>query len=350
MAKVALIVFLCFSALSCKDSDLANVATPIVDASASSQDALAAIDLAVSASVPDALALSQDSLAPTDAPIQTADARSSVYLLASISDAPSIGDLFIPALDSISSVLTLDSGEVCSGLIGTPAEIASTPRKYLGLELVAMSLDGNAIVASENTYDRVVADVTSIATLNSSVSNALNASPQTSLTPPSGSMVGRTLFLTVDDVTYPSMQAGSYSAWDCLNAYYGLTTTFFQTATNGNFVTVVLKGTYNTEMILGLYKALPGVVSAASGVVASDGGKGSIQHICAGKVNDAYQYAFKFGSGDCESGCMYIEFDCYQSTAAGVVAPLYGGVDGGGDQTQCMNLYTQLCQAYKISN
>ena len=325
MAKAAvLMLFLCTCLISCKGDPL------LTEVDAASTDVVVVVPLPTpDASILDLPVLMPDVLASVDLPVALPEAPASVDLPTLVPD----------SLPSAVNTVTLDSGESCSGLIGTPAEIASTPRLFRGLELVAMNLDGGPIVASQGTYDRVVTDVTSRA-----------APISTGLMPPSGSMSGRTITLTVDDSTFASMQAGTYAAWDCLNSYYGLMSTDFLTAPNGNILDVVLKGTYNTELILGLYAALPGVVSVLSGEVPSDVARGSYQHICAGRVNDTYQYAFVYGSGDCESGCSNVDYYCYESTAAGVVAPLYGGVDGGSDRTQCRNLYTQLCQAYKIGN
>jgi hypothetical protein len=258
---------------------------------------------------------------------------------------PSVGDSFV----------NLDWGGSCPGVIGTVAEIASTPRPYQGLELVAMNLDGYPIVASQSTYDRVLADVTAIASSVATVSRALNATPRYTsgypgLTPPSGSMTGRGLILTVDAPTYASIGAGTYTAWDCLNSYYGVTVTSLQALTNANIVTVRSNGVLNTNAIAGLYQALPGIETAASNVVLSDYPSGSIQHICAGRSGGIYQYAFEFGSGDCESGCIDIDFICYESTAAGVVSPIPSGLDVGvdGGQDRCYGLYDQLCQGFKV--
>ena len=267
--------------------------------------------------------------------------------LASVRDAPPTPDYPSTAVpdvqvqDSSSSAVDSELGSLVDGgncpVIGTPGQIASTPRSYPGLELVALKLDGEPLVASQATYDRVVADVTAVGATS-------NLAP---LTPPPGSMGGKTVILTVDSDTYASMQEGAYTAWDCLNNYYGMTAILYQTFTNANTAVVVLKGTYNTDLIAPLYQTLPGVTAVpVSGRTTRN--YDSVSYMCAAQTNGVIQYGFMFGEGDCASGCIGIEYDCYESTAAGVVKRVGFAVDGGvdGGQAQCASLFQQLCLNY----
>jgi len=245
-----------------------------------------------------------------------------------------VQDSFPSAMDS--QLGSLVDGEDCP-VMGTPSQIASTPRSYAGLELVALNLDGEPLVASQATYDRVVADVTAVG-----VTSNLAA-----LTPPPGSMGGKTVILTVDANTYASMQQGAYTAWDCLNNYYGMRSIVYQTFTNGNTAAVNLKGMYNVDLIASLYETLPGVTTApVSGKTTRD--YDSVAYICAARGDGVIQYGFMFGEGDCESGCIGLEYDCYESATAGVVNPIGSAGDGGvgGGQAQCGSLFQQLCLNY----
>jgi hypothetical protein len=249
----------------------------------------------------------------------------------------------------IDSGATIDtSPSSCPGftLVGTPAEIASTPRSHPGLELVALNIDGfqpqsgtKPFVASQPTYDRLVADMTPIGGLN--------------LGPPSGSMSGTTLALVVDDPTFASMQAGTYTAWDCLNSYYRKTAVFYHQGVNSshlafNLVEVTLKGIYDINQIFPLYQSLPGVIPSPSSAgligLISQLPQGGYSYICAGQVDSVNRYDIMRGFGDCEAGCITVEYHCYQSTSSGVVTPTSDTTSSA--DTGCRSEFNKLCKNF----
>jgi hypothetical protein len=163
---------------------------------------------------------------------------------------------------------------------------------------------------------------------------ALNSDIATSwapFTPPGTYMDGRTLFLRPDPATYASIEAGTYTAWDCLNRYYQLTEVdAFQ-----GIVSVVLKGNYNLRLLEDLYRGLPGVTNVSS--LDSLGQVGDNAHLCASRSGDQYQYAMMAAYGDCPSGCTYHKLYCYTSSAPGAAALI-------ADPTECAQWYAQFCQ------
>jgi len=238
----------------------------------------------------------------------------------------------------------LDAG-LCIGVVGTPEEIASTPRADVAVELAALKVDSSLVVARQSTYDRILADVTAIR------ATAGFAAGSDSLYPPPVYMNGKVLSLTLDSDALASAKAGTYTAWDCLNDYYGLTSIYVPSPpVIGSAVILSLKGNYNLTLLAGLYGSLPGVVS--TDVFAGTGPESSPPEgtaeilMCIGEANGLYQYAIMATSTICMlPGCS--AYYCYESTMAGVVKAIDDGdvgVDGG--QTQCVDLFNQLCSQY----
>jgi hypothetical protein len=85
-----------------------------------------------------------------------------------------------------------------------------------------------------------------------------------------------------------------------------------------------LKGTYNTDLIASLYERLPGVTAVpVSGRTTRN--YDSVAYVCAGETNGVIQYGFMFGEGDCESGCIGIEYVPARSTQALKTAQMRSG-------------------------
>ena len=216
----------------------------------------------------------------------------------------------------------------CANLIGTPDEIAATPRARGDLELVALRTDGDLLTADQSTYDRVVADMDAIVAVNPDV-----AASVVPFTPPGPYMDGKTLTLAVDSGTGGSIKAGKYHAWDCINNYYQLT----NVEPYSDYAIVTLKGNYNVGLLASLYGSLPGVTSITTLIGGVGGNFGDNAHLCASRIGDQYQYAIMAAYGDCFAGCAYKKLYCYESTAAGLVTL-------NADPAECQQWYTQFCQ------
>jgi hypothetical protein len=110
------------------------------------------------------------------------------------------------------------------------------------------------------------------------------------------------------------MRAGGYSAWDCLNDFYGLAS---PPDVSDAFVVLELEGTYALDVVAPVYAELPGVEQAQPNVVFGDG-----PTICAARDGEDYEYVVDRRGGDCPAGCTTNEAHHFRSTGAGVVEAL----------------------------
>ncbi len=190
----------------------------------------------------------------------------------------------------------------CPGVgLGTPAEIAATPRADVNLERLAL-IRSPGVTASQSIYDRVVEDVGRIRGLYPQVAH-IDFFPEDD---------GKGLLLLVDENTFAAMKAGTYDAWDCLHQYYGLETIDFLVG----FVQLSLKGIYDTRLIAAEYAELPGVTDALPATYAGDG-----PTICLGakEGEDVWHYVFDDASGDCPAGCTMHDYTYFTTTTTGSV-------------------------------
>jgi hypothetical protein len=196
----------------------------------------------------------------------------------------------------------------CPMPLGTPEEIAATPRADTNLELLALQLERNGVTASQRAYDRVVADVTAIR----------DAVPELADVGYFAGDDGKQLVLDPDDKTAMSIVAGEYSAWDCLNDFYGVEALQVQRLQlGGTFVLLTLKGIYALDQLSNLYGQLPGIESVGSNVGGGDG-----PTICARRSADGMdriEYVIDRAGGDCPAGCNTHDARLFESTAPGVV-------------------------------
>jgi hypothetical protein len=193
----------------------------------------------------------------------------------------------------------------CPMPIGSAEDIAATPRDDTNLEMLALALDTAEVVATQETYDRVLADVAAIRTLAPDLAD-VDHRPDND---------GKQLLLTPDDVTFQSIAAGEYSAWDCLNDFYELDSTKQMPIEIGSsFVVISLKGQYDLGELSDLYAKLPGIKS-----VETNSGGGDGPTIRARRRGDSIEYIVDRGSGDCIGGCTVHDAHLFVSIASGVV-------------------------------
>lgn len=192
----------------------------------------------------------------------------------------------------------------CPKPIGTPEEIAATPRWNGALELMALSLEPGRLTASDEMYARLVADVDAIGAMLSTGFGL------------SGAVAGgRNLTLSPDALTTERIRRNEYSAWDCLNEFYGL-----ESLELSDFklidetVRVRLKGIYNMPTIAALYAQLPGIKSARADSYGGDGSR-----ICTSRDGSTFTYVFDERGGDCPAGCTEHNAHAFRSTAPGQV-------------------------------
>jgi len=106
----------------------------------------------------------------------------------------------------------------CDGLElpGTAAELASTPRPNRSAELLALSTDASALVAPDEAYAVIAADLEAIVELDPSLEDIT----------PECSERGRLQFWWEDSPLPDVIWRGEYRAWECHNEWFGVSTTY----------------------------------------------------------------------------------------------------------------------------
>ena len=193
----------------------------------------------------------------------------------------------------------------CPSDLPDAQELAATPRADTNVELLALRFS-NGVVADQAIYDRLSRDLTLITDQDSSVSDI-------HYFPPSD---GKGLLLQTDSQTASEMQAGTYTAWNCLNDAYGLQNTIISVG-SVPFVELELEGIYDIERVAKQYAALPGIKSASSNIGGGDG-----PTICVVRKDDAWHYVFDRASGDCLAGCYEHEYTHFTVSTNGTVSAL----------------------------
>lgn len=174
----------------------------------------------------------------------------------------------------------------CAGLPGTDDELELTPRLDAEAEVLARRVAGT-FTADTPTYERIRRDLASIRARVPAVASVR------------GGRYAGVVSLVVDVSTYASMEAGDYTAWDCLHARYGWTSPRMQSSGSIRLASGSVVGRYDMTAIAALYEQLPGVATA--GLTGWPDGP----RVCAERDPDGtFHYVFNDASGDCPSGCM----------------------------------------------
>lgn len=154
-----------------------------------------------------------------------------------------------------SAVAPAKSFTACPTPLGNEADIAASPRADVDAEVLALRLRPNEIVARQSDYTRIVRDLTTIRTNDASTATIHDAYAflyrlsLTALFSPTGSK---------------AIEAKTYSAWDCLNEFYGVKTTI---VTDGDLrdAALLFKPLINKGPLAAVYKQLPEVDDVGSG-------------------------------------------------------------------------------------
>lgn len=177
--------------------------------------------------------------------------------------------------------------------------VAATPRSDPELELLAILL-GTSLVADGATYERVVRDVGAIRAKNPAVAGLHVPRPYE-----------QRVRIVAEPATAKAMQAKSYHAWDCQNAFWGATA---NDGTSGS-TELTFKGLYAIDGLACLYLSLPGVLQVQSvGPLFGDG-----PALFAWSEADTLHYAFDLAGGDCPSGCTTHHVWHYATTVGGAI-------------------------------
>jgi hypothetical protein len=174
---------------------------------------------------------------------------------------------------------------VCPTPLGTPEELALTPRADTNLELLALTLDTGHVTATQATYERVVADIETIRSLAPSLATVAFWPPHD----------GHSINLTFGSAAMDALGAGEYTAWDCLLAAYrveiGGVIDVFPTYAP----TLYLDGIFDMPRVAEVFSQLPDVSVAIN----TTAGR---RTLCARRDGEHYEYVVDRTRGTCDSG------------------------------------------------
>jgi len=200
-------------------------------------------------------------------------------------------------------------GGSCASYVGqaTAAEIQATPRTDINLEALAISMAGT-LTAPQAVYDRVVTDIGAIRAMMSTI--APGVSTISYRTPDDM----RSLMMGFDSVNMASVQAGTYTDWDCPNQWYEMQ----QIDASSSYVLVEFEGIYNIPMLAAEYGTLLGVQYAEPNSMVGGGGT-----ICGTIDGDTWHFVLVNCLNPSPAGC--IGKDYYYFTTTSTTAPVAGG-------------------------
>jgi hypothetical protein len=196
----------------------------------------------------------------------------------------------------------------CPTLVGDASEMALSPRSDPSLEALALSLEPERVIASQESYDRVVADIAALRALAPDLAGI-------TFTPP----YERSVDVEFGDVASQSIAASQYSAWNCLNEFYGPMNVSSVDNAPAGLVRLAFQRTFNGEVLAELYRQLPGV---RSGEPTYAPGLGTA--LAARKNGDLFEYFVRTSDASCDTECPSPIDDStarrFQSTTAGAIS------------------------------
>jgi hypothetical protein len=215
----------------------------------------------------------------------------------------------------------------CPDPLGTPEELALTPRADINLELLALVLEPGRAVASQATYERVVADIEEARRLESLLDDIDYYAPHD----------GRTLVVELTEEAMVAFTAGRDRAWQCLNEAYGGRMAPVIDFFGGFQFDLMLNGIYNLPLVAELYRRAPGVL-----FVEPRQSDGDASTLCAGHTGSHYEYVIDRAYSDCSSACTRHDAHHFASDAAGEVTKLGEWNSLSGEPTP--DWFTRLCE------
>jgi hypothetical protein len=170
--------------------------------------------------------------------------------------------------------------------LGTPEEIAATPREDVDAELLALGL-ADGLTADPGTYARVAGDLALMREMDPTIAHIRVFGQD-----------GKTFSLEFDAPTMVEVREDAYEGWLCPNEHYVLEDMYI--SHYSSWVSLTLKGIYNIELVAEEYAGLPGVTYVEFGIWVGDG-----PTICLTAEGELHHYVFDDAHGDCPAGCMY---------------------------------------------
>lgn len=180
--------------------------------------------------------------------------------------------------------------DACADLVAgaSSTDLARTPYPDAEAELLAFESRGT-VVAPEDAYLRIQAELAAIRTEYPEMAEIV-AQPSWDV---------NRLDFRFDEDGARALVEGTYDAWDCLNAHYGVTRIDLSRTEAVGTASIHFPARLNIEALILDYMDLPSLVIASAMSRLGDG-----NDVCVLAQGDAHLYIFDRGSGDCPAGCI----------------------------------------------
>lgn len=186
-----------------------------------------------------------------------------------------LGHPFAPILDT-GAFATCDVVPACGS--GSPADVAASPRPDEEIENLTLFL-ADTTVAREADYSRIASDLAAI--------RAAYPMLQASFVP---GFVTDEMILGFDFATAILVQTGAYSAWSCLNDWYGEESVAVLIP---SFFVLRFGGRYRIDRMLPDYAALAGVTSAELNATSYFPVPNLVPTLCGERHGERFDYFFR---------------------------------------------------------
>jgi hypothetical protein len=181
----------------------------------------------------------------------------------------------------------------------TVAAIALSPFADKEAETLAIEASGK-FVAPKQVYEHIVSDLALIRSQNPAVQD-IRATE---------SWAPDELLMSFDAEGMSTVQAGTYTDWNCANTYYG----FLKKEVISSFIVLHFDHLFNAPLLASEYSMFPHVDHAEPNGIFGDG-----NDVCVSIENDTkYNYIFDAGSGDCPAGCISHQYWGFSTDGAPV--------------------------------
>lgn len=187
-------------------------------------------------------------------------------------------------------VLDTASFDTCAALrpcgMGTAGEVRATPRSDHRAERAAVAI-GGGLTAGEDDYQRAAADLGAVSAAHPELADVEYHTPET----PDELIVG------FDPATHDLIEAGTYTGWDCLNAWYGAAGEPWIDFPEIGYAIVTFAGIFDLDRVGEDYLELPGALFVGRNGVIPAPLLPPPPALCATRAGDTFRYYFDWIGG-----------------------------------------------------
>lgn len=196
-------------------------------------------------------------------------------------------------------------------MLSSQEAITKSPREYGDAERLALMLTGE-LLASDDAYERVAADLAAISAYSSENPVIRFATSDTSV-----NYGNKTIGLGLTPETTEALMAETYDAWDCANEWYGVTNIVVLETLD--YVYVDFASIYHPLRIVEVYSELPGITGGEADTLVNPS---TDIKVCNRALSETHRYVFGSEPADgidCLAGCGPWNFNAYDVNADGEV-------------------------------